>query len=1424
MNSGNEPSFRINILPGTYDVTVTDAEGCARFLQDLIVYNDCPDDNCELLVEATAVNATCAHEGSISLIVTNGLLPLHFDWADLNASPEPENRGGLGQGLYTVVVTDGTGCVVILDNILVEDDCSDVPTCTMSLQATAADQTCAQGGSINLAVSGGQAPYVFNWTDVFSMPEPQHRTGLNSGAYSVLVTDAAGCQEILGNILIANNCVNDTCDLAVNAAITPATCLNDGGINLNVTGGTQPYAFDWTGISGNNEPEDRSNLASGIYEVFVSDAGGCEVLLQNIIVGNNCPSDSCDLQLSAAAENVTCTSQGSIDLSVSGGQAPYHINWTHLNGSNEPEDLANLPEGIYEVVVTDQNSCITNLDGIVVTNECTTPSCDLVVTVSTTMATCTAGGSVTLDLSNGTGPYTFTWSDLSGNGQPQNRNNLAVGIYGVIVTEAGGCQVVTQGIIIGYECATDTCAMLADYTVGNAGCATGGSIDLVIAGGNAPYGYDWADLPGTADPMNRSGLLPGIYSVLIEDAGGCSFVLDNLTVGIDCDTDSCDMTITATPSNITCDQGGSISLTISGGVPPLHFDWSDMNGDNQPQDRTDLAEGPYSVLVTDATGCVSVIGSISIEDNCNPSGCDVENAFIATNDPTVICTDDAMMAVLHVNVTLSDGFADNLLYLVTDLDSNILMISPLPDIDIETITNTNTDTMNILWALTYTGSLSGAITGQPVSAIQGCYELSNPIIITETSCTMPAPSPDTIYMEVTESTTEVECVELEEGFEPGFTVFSLSTGGTGTNSAYGHLEVDQDGCLNYTAGSQTGYNVDSIVVIATNDIGVTDTTLFLITIRNEFCLDSTEYVTLSVPDCDSFALLCLPVTQDDLDKLDIILDGMEYAGNIEGCEFDSIIAYTYYTLLGAGTLGPYYLESWTVNDSTFSGEFQDIEGLVDLMNASDPGGNWTQEPDNLIITGGDNSNSYSTMLVNQLLFPGSYAVIGFNIGVTSTKSSILVPAGDHVVLIVDPLEGCIDTTFVTVTCDSLTIPVTNIDTLFLTTVEETSVSECLDISDLTGDISSTAICNAPDNGSLTIDNNCLIYTPFAGFVNENDTICLILCDIHNFCDTTIVIISVTPSAPPVSDIDTVYLTTMEIMPVSGCGAPDSLVSATWTLCSIPANGGIVISQTGPCITYTPNTGFTGTDQICLTICDATGLCDTTLFIITVNPVVLTPDTINLITYTNTPVITCLSTAELPGTVVSVNSCNAPVNGTMTPFANNDITCVMFTPAQDFAGQEELCVFLCDNNGFCDITHIFVTVLDTTTNPVLPVTDTLYLNTTPTTAVIGCVNADELTGFIDNFAICGLPANGQLFLDQIGLCAGYLPDPGFEDASDTMCIILCDENGICDTTIIVVYVAPAPVDTDIDTVYVTTSAGIPVQVAPLMTTWRAYLLP
>lgn len=131
--------------------------------------------------------------------------------------------------------------------------------------------------------------------------------------------------------------------------------------------------------------------------------------------------------------------------------------------------------------------------------------------------------------------------------------------------------------------------------VSDVSCAgeSNGSIDLTVFGGSPPYGFNWSNGATTEDIDNLS---PGSYVVTVSDASGScdlvrAFLVEDGGGAI------------AIMGDITpeAEEGqGAIDITVTGGVNPFSFLWS--NGETT-EDIANLTSGTYSVTATDANGC-----------------------------------------------------------------------------------------------------------------------------------------------------------------------------------------------------------------------------------------------------------------------------------------------------------------------------------------------------------------------------------------------------------------------------------------------------------------------------------------------------------------------------------------------------------------------------------------------------------------------------------------------------------------------------------------------------------------------------------------------------------------------------------------------------------------------------------------------------
>jgi hypothetical protein len=269
-----------------------------------------------------------------------------------------------------------------------------------TLSASVVNPTCGtpNGGSIDLTVNGGDAPFQFVWSPN-STTVTEDVSGLTAGDYKVVVTDNAGCIDSLTSTLIPAQ------PLELNGTVSDATCGNaDGGINLSITGGSGTYTIVW---DNGTLTEDLTGVAAGAYSVIVSDQAdaNCTANSSFTVVNGNQP------EVSVQASSTSCAANtGAIALSITGGSGNFTFAWSGPNGFvSASEDLNNLAAGSYSVTITDnETTCIVNESAEVSLANAPTYTSNLVQT------SCGQNnGIIDIDVSGGTEPFAITWNGVA---------------------------------------------------------------------------------------------------------------------------------------------------------------------------------------------------------------------------------------------------------------------------------------------------------------------------------------------------------------------------------------------------------------------------------------------------------------------------------------------------------------------------------------------------------------------------------------------------------------------------------------------------------------------------------------------------------------------------------------------------------------------------------------------------------------------------------------------------------------------------------------------------------------------------------------------------------------------------------------------------------------------------------------------------
>ena len=562
--SSNDNTPNIDDLPaGNYILDLTDANGCTATFEISVSTPNA------LAVTNSQENVSCfeGNDGSIDLEVTGGIGPFVYDWD--NAGPV-ENPDNLEAGIYNVIITDATGCSIV-DQVTITEPTEIVVVELVQLAICDEDN-----GGVSLMVSGGSAPYTYQWSNNTSL---DNVSDLPVGTIIVTVTDNNGCEAIKAID------VDAIPPMSLNVSGTMTSCFEgvDGEIDLSVIGGTGPYNYLWTN---NSIDEDPTNLEPGVYSVVVTDANQCTEET-SITIG-----EPTAIEISGSTTNATCgNTNGSASIAATGGTSPYTYSWTGTT-STDPNPI-DLGPGNYCVIVTDANGC-TNTECF----DVETPD-GLALTPSVTNVNCfgDSTGTVSIEVVGGIGPFTYLWQTGE---ETAELSNVPAGTYNVVVTDTNtGCEIVTSALVE-EPTMIDISGSELQATCGDAN----GSVSLTVSGGTGPYTYLWT--PSMSIEQNPTGLEAIEHTVEVSDSYGCTQTY-SITV-----TSASELISSAVGTDVSCFGGadGVVDITVEGGTPPYSYAWSNAS---ILEDPNDFSAGIITGTVTDFYGCTSEVSLVLSE-------------------------------------------------------------------------------------------------------------------------------------------------------------------------------------------------------------------------------------------------------------------------------------------------------------------------------------------------------------------------------------------------------------------------------------------------------------------------------------------------------------------------------------------------------------------------------------------------------------------------------------------------------------------------------------------------------------------------------------------------------------------------------------------------------------------------------------------
>jgi VCBS repeat-containing protein len=512
----------VTVGAGTYSVKVTDGNNCSATSATFTVTEN-------PLPTITGTANTCA--GGLRSLVGSGTAAASNAWTSSNtAVATVSNTGvvsGLTAGTTTITYTNANGC-----SNTVNFTVNALPV--VNINPSGPLTFCAD---MNVVLNANTQPGVsYVWT--------------GGSTNTFLLVNTSGTYTLTGTNMLTGCSSSASVTVVVNPL--PATPVITGTLSFCQGGSTVLTSSvatgnHWSGFG--STTQSITVTTPGLYYVEVTDANGCHVSSAPVTVTEN-PKPV----ITFTQTNSKCfgANNGSIDVTIISGTAPYTYNWS--NGATT-EDLTNLSSGTYTLTVTDASGCTASTSVTI-----TAPATPVFTTYGASDVNCygAANGSITINATGGTPGYTYSINGAPYQSSPT-FSGLVAGVYFVTAKDAAGCTF-ERGITISQP----QQIQLFSVTGGGAFCAGTGGLSLGLSGSQTGISYQVvrtglgninSPVAGTGSAISFGNFPAGTYTVVATQSVNCTMNMTGSAV------------ITQTPipsvlsytSTYNCD--GSVNLT-----------------------------------------------------------------------------------------------------------------------------------------------------------------------------------------------------------------------------------------------------------------------------------------------------------------------------------------------------------------------------------------------------------------------------------------------------------------------------------------------------------------------------------------------------------------------------------------------------------------------------------------------------------------------------------------------------------------------------------------------------------------------------------------------------------------------------------------------------------------------------------------------
>ncbi len=522
-NTGDTTDYLVLHTSGYYHAVIVDDKNCEVGTDSVYIeVNPAPN----TIVSLSDTTMYCDGDfNGISLSAVQGYR--NYEWSQVTDSGAVSTADSvdaisvssidLGTNSYYVVITDSIGCQATslpVDLILNPNP---------AVVLTASDVLCygeSNGAVVPTIAGSGGYDYVWSTGDTTASID-----SLIIGTYTLTVTDSFSCASVDSITVDQPSVFTYTV-----TSVEDVKCYNgsDGMATYNVGGGVGGYSYAWTDSTNTwtTTGKDLQFAPIGTYYVSAQDSNGCEILDTVRIEQPN------ELVLTLdSTKNLDCyqSGDGAVWASVVGGIGG---NEYRLNGATVSDvDVAQLSAGFYTLTVEDDNGCMDSVSFTLTEPQLLTATNYTSQYVGGYQISCNGNtdGFIQVDVSGGTMPYTYAWTDSV---NTEDRSNIGAGNYTLQVTDTMGCEVYTSANLF------EPSQLVASSTLDQLLCHGDSTAELTysVSGGVGPYVTNWSSLNGTApDSVNVTfqvdlrGASPDTTGIRLIRNGGGTFVMSTVS-------------------------------------------------------------------------------------------------------------------------------------------------------------------------------------------------------------------------------------------------------------------------------------------------------------------------------------------------------------------------------------------------------------------------------------------------------------------------------------------------------------------------------------------------------------------------------------------------------------------------------------------------------------------------------------------------------------------------------------------------------------------------------------------------------------------------------------------------------------------------------------------------------------------------------